>query len=1081
MAGAAMNRFILGLSLIAWPVLAAAADKPVIAPTPSWVQQLAMPAVAGAATQAGVRVLLRDQQYNFSPDGDEAYYEKIVLVQTPEGLGTVGNISLPWNPDSETLTVHKLRLLRGGKIIDVLGSGQDFTVLRRENNLEEAMLDGVLTAAIQPAGMQVGDIVDLAYTVRRREPVLGGVSEWLAEWPNMPMAHFHLHARWPKSMAMRWRPTLPLPGIAIVSSGDFTEINLAMDDVEPAILPDDAPPRFGDGQQLDFSAFGSWAELAGRFAPLYEKASALAAGSPLQAEIARIAAASADPGTRAAAALRLVQDQVRYVFLGMKNGGLVPANADLTWSRRFGDCKGKTALLLALLHGLGIEAEPVLVSSDDGDGLDSRLPMAGRFDHVLVRATVDGGTYWLDGTREGDRRLADLAVPAYYWGLPLRRQSAALLPMTPTAPTSPTSSTVISIDARAGLHVPAPMRVETVLRGDTAVGVKLRFAEKSRGELDYALRDYWQRRYDFVKIQTVDAVYDDSAGEERLMMSGTADMDWGGGRYEADDMGLGWDAHFDRAPGPYHDAPFAVQFPRYTKYTETILLPYKGAQFSVDGDDIDRNAAGVHYRRWARIGNGAFMAEATIRSLMPEFSAADAKQAQSALRDMRKQSVYLREPSNYVLTAAEVAAELARKLTTDAEFAARGNMLLNRGDYAHAIADTSAAIALNPKNDLALADRGLAYACTGRAAEAQKDLDAAFVINAKNAVLFRGKGVLAMKGGHYADAVAAFTVSLQLEPDNDFALGERAKAYRLAGDDDDALADYTQYQARLPSQTISYITLANIYHHKNLPDQAIAQAQAMVAANPDNAEAFGLAGLIYASLNKDADAAKAFDRSIELDASAKNYLRRASHRAATDRGGRNADIVAALQADPRSVEALEMRARAQIDDAAYTDAIATLDRARTIAGDTFDVLVLRGWAYAKAQKIPKAEKDFAAARGKAASANDLNTLCWNQAVTGVALATALDACDAALAKAPSVANYLDSRGMVLLRLNRYDDAIRAYTAALLVRPNAAYSLYGRAIAERRRGDTEAAEADMQAAAQSDARIADTFAEYGIKP
>ena len=45
-------------------------------------------------------------------------------------------------------------------------------------------------------------------------------------------------------------------------------------------------------------------------------------------------------------------------------------------------------------------------------------------------------------------------------------------------------------------------------------------------------------------------------------------------------------------------------------------------------------------------------------------------------------------------------------------------------------------------------------------------------------------------------------------------------------------------------------------------------------------------------------------------------------------------------------------------------------------------------------------------------------MCWAKAIAGVALGSALADCNAALAKAPNVAGYLDSRGLVLLRLDR---------------------------------------------------------------
>src|SRR3546814_5700852 len=100
---------------------------------------------------------------------------------------------------------------------------------------------------------------------------------------------------------------------------------------------------------------------------------------------------SSDLLDRASAALKLVQRDVRYIYVGLGNGNLTPATAEETWQRRYGDCKGKTALLLALLARLGIEAEAVLANNSGGDdGLDERLPNPGMFDHVLVRARIDG-------------------------------------------------------------------------------------------------------------------------------------------------------------------------------------------------------------------------------------------------------------------------------------------------------------------------------------------------------------------------------------------------------------------------------------------------------------------------------------------------------------------------------------------------------------------------------------------------------------------------------------------------------------------------------------------------------------------
>jgi transglutaminase-like putative cysteine protease len=126
---------------------------------------------------------------------------------------------------------------------------------------------------------------------------------------------------------------------------------------------------------VEFSDYSDWAAVSKHFAALFAKSTKLAENSPLKEEARRIARAHSDPLERAGAALKLVQQEVRYVYVGLSGGNLTPATAEETWQRRYGDCKGKTALLLALLAELGIDAEPVLASNGGADdGLDERLP-----------------------------------------------------------------------------------------------------------------------------------------------------------------------------------------------------------------------------------------------------------------------------------------------------------------------------------------------------------------------------------------------------------------------------------------------------------------------------------------------------------------------------------------------------------------------------------------------------------------------------------------------------------------------------------------------------------------------------------
>ena len=283
---------------------AMAADQPAYGPPPAWVRQAPLPVEPNESSKAAVRMILQDYQLNFSREGVETYTHAMVRVQTPQGLASVGTLALPWKPDSDVLTVHYLHILRGDQVVDVLGGGQTFTVLRRENNLEYAALDGVLTATVQPSGLQVGDIIDLAYTIKRLDPVLAGtVEQVLGGWQDISLAHLRVRAQWPSSMPVRWKSTDALGAPKEARRGDMTEVSVVLDHLEPLTQPEGAPLRFRVLRQIEFSDFKSWAEVSARLAPLYEKASILAADSPLHAEIAKIKKQSENPITRAEGAL----------------------------------------------------------------------------------------------------------------------------------------------------------------------------------------------------------------------------------------------------------------------------------------------------------------------------------------------------------------------------------------------------------------------------------------------------------------------------------------------------------------------------------------------------------------------------------------------------------------------------------------------------------------------------------------------------------------------------------------------------------------------------------------------------------
>src|SRR5262249_34189913 len=118
----------------------------------------------------------------------------------------------------------------------------------------------------------------------------------------------------------------------------------------------------------------------------------------VEALAAKIRGEHAGRDAQIAAAIRFVQDDVRYLGIEMGRGSHEPRQPHATLVQRYGDCKDKAFLLALLLGRLGVEARPALVNSKLRHRLDEFLPSPFLFDHVITQVVDGKQTYWIDPT-----------------------------------------------------------------------------------------------------------------------------------------------------------------------------------------------------------------------------------------------------------------------------------------------------------------------------------------------------------------------------------------------------------------------------------------------------------------------------------------------------------------------------------------------------------------------------------------------------------------------------------------------------------------------------------------------------------
>jgi tetratricopeptide (TPR) repeat protein/predicted aspartyl protease len=260
-----------------------------------------------------------------------------------------------------------------------------------------------------------------------------------------------------------------------------------------------------------------------------------------------------------------------------------------------------------------------------------------------------------------------------------------------------------------------------------------------------------------------------------------------------------------------------------------------------------------------------------------------------------------------------------------------------------------------------------------------------------------------------------------------------------------------------------------------------------IAGQPADAEGFSRRGNAFASRHDYEHALADLTRACELAPTEPRYFyARALARLQNQQPALAAsdfDQVLKLKAD--DVPALVARASLHLSGPTQEAAIADLDAASRAAAAQDDIRLRIGFLYTSAKLFPQAiteyDKWITAHEYDVSLPDAHNARCRARALLGTELDKALADCNAAVKARRTAATFLDSRGLVHLRMGALDKAIADYDASLKLNPRAAWSLYGRGLARLRKGQASPGQADLAAAAAVYPQIQDEAAKYRLTP
>ena len=342
-----------------------------------------------------VQVLLEEHLISVRSDGRvSAKVRKVYRILGEEAVEDWSSVEESYQPWREQKPEIRARVItRNGSVhtLDAKTIADSPMVEFDSSMFSDARIVRAPLPAIEP-----GAVVEYEITTDSGPAFAGaGVAQRIQVVDTVPLERFHLVIDAPAGASLQtvYRQ-IPEAAVQKTASKKSTHIECELGPFtlrkrfEGSLPPDVSPfPYFA------FSTASDWDTLASQYSQIVDKQIQSADVISLVEGTDRNAA----PLAIAARLATLLHRNVRYTGVEFGQAAVVPATPSEVQQRRFGDCKDKSTLLVAMLRAAGLQANVALLRSGYSLDVDPNVPGLDLFDHAIVY--VDGPKpLWIDAT-----------------------------------------------------------------------------------------------------------------------------------------------------------------------------------------------------------------------------------------------------------------------------------------------------------------------------------------------------------------------------------------------------------------------------------------------------------------------------------------------------------------------------------------------------------------------------------------------------------------------------------------------------------------------------------------------------------
>ena len=344
--------------------------------------------------------LLDDGVVRFEPDGRSSRtYRQVIQILNQDGAEAWGEQSFSYSSGSERLTVNWIRVLKpNGEVISPQPAHEQESLAPVA--FEAPVYSDEKVRRVTLSGVAPGTLVDWSYTIERVKPLVPG--DYYTGW-RVTTGRLTRRSRLIVDVPATVKPRISEENVHFkrqeVEGHGRHVYTWATKDVQKIESEPFAATPNTLYVSLDVAAPIEWSDVARWYANLLAGADRYKLTPDLQAQLGEHVRSSKTLDDSLRAVYRWVAQDFRYVSLSLGLGGYLPRLPAQVVESRYGDCKDKATLFIAMARAMGVHAFPVLLSSNGN--ADSTVPTVQQFDHMI--AAIDrpaSGRLYLDLTSE---------------------------------------------------------------------------------------------------------------------------------------------------------------------------------------------------------------------------------------------------------------------------------------------------------------------------------------------------------------------------------------------------------------------------------------------------------------------------------------------------------------------------------------------------------------------------------------------------------------------------------------------------------------------------------------------------------